>query len=320
LTTKAHANIDQIIFYFSTMNYSPFKTHRTLWISLAILLAATFSLAILFGLPKSQEEINWLDAIGEGGICIMVLVWLTATLFARPKGSVTNWMFCGLSSLLVSTLLDFFDEFVRFAPDEAWFSNVEAFPAVVGMIVMTVAAKGWYKEQETLNQTLMKKERFYRSHSHCDFITGLYNAKYMKEQIEREMLRAHHGSPDFCIGLFDIKGFTDLTRAQGLVKANQLLRDIGELISLNLRDADLVCRYAGDRFIVLFAECKLAEAQQTARHIADIVAKHTQYTTTGEFTAYSEVTWSVISPMPQENVDTMLSRLHQKVQQQKRVA
>ncbi|MFC3032666.1 GGDEF domain-containing protein [Pseudoalteromonas fenneropenaei] len=297
--------------------FSLFKLHRSLWLGLGVLLILTCSLATLFGKPKQTHEITWLDAIGEGGICLMVLIWLATTLCARPKGAVTNWMFFGLSALLVSTLLDFFDEFVRFADDSAWFSNIEAYPAVVGMILMSVAARLWYQEQTLLNQTLMKKERFYRSHSHLDYITGLYNADYMKAQLQRELyIQREHGS-GFCVGLFDIKQFAHFTREFGLVKANRLLRDVGQLISLNLPDGDLVCRYAGDKFIVLFSHGSLPTAQAAAKRIAEMINHHPVYNEQRECCHISAVDWHCLTPEHDDTLDTLMARLHDHCRQQK---
>ena len=63
-----------------------------LFITLATVITATFSLGEL----KPSKELDYFDALGEGGMTVMTLVWIGFILLSRPTGKVTNWLFSGL--------------------------------------------------------------------------------------------------------------------------------------------------------------------------------------------------------------------------------
>ena len=302
------------------MTDSFLKLHTRLLLLLGVFIAAAICMVSLFGSAKPASEIDWIDCFGEGGIAVMTLIWLLATLLTRPKGKVTNLLFLGLSALHISLLLDFLDEFYRFDLEYDWLTSLEALPATLGMGLMSLAMYFWYHEQQVLNHLLQKKERFYREHGLTDFITGLYRADYMKKQVARELHAYRDNGTGFCMALLDIKGFSEFNRKYGGVRSNSLLSDIGQIITLNLRESDLACRYASDRFIVLLPDTDLVKAHAVIEQVAQMVASHTPYDNHNSALGFEGVQWQCMAGRKDDDHNTLLQRLSQSLNELKAVA
>ncbi|NTS77626.1 diguanylate cyclase [Catenovulum sp. SM1970] len=254
------------------MNFSLLKLHGQL---IAIVLGLIL-LSLLFisqvAVVKTVNEIDWQDILGEGGICIITLVWIFFILISRPAGSVTNLLVIGLAFFHVSSLLDVLDEFFIYPSEHQWLSIYEAWPAPVGMVFMTIGLYFWHQEQLALNKQLTRRERYYREHSLSDYITGLYSAEYMNDQINREYTKAQRNETNFSILMLDMDGFGSFVRLYGDKQGDRLLGEIAELILMNIRTVDLACRYAGDRFVVLLPDVDTFSAREIAMQIQDSIA------------------------------------------------
>jgi diguanylate cyclase (GGDEF)-like protein len=248
------------------------KYHFHLLAILCVSLVAVITCTLYLGGSKVASELDYLDALGEGGITIMTLVWLGFILVSRPAGKVTNWLFSGLLLMNISMLLDFIDEFITYPENSAWLTAIESLPAPVGMVIMSIALSHWYKEQMTINAQLRRTERFYRDHSLTDLITGLYSAKYMKKQIKQQLVYSKKSNKPFTIMMIDIRRFDQFNRQHGHQHGDNLLREVGQVITMNIRDQDLACRYASDQFIVLFADTSTSLANDFAWHIKNSLA------------------------------------------------
>lgn len=265
------------------MNLDFLNFHRHLFIILLLVIASVLMLTLNLGELKNINDIDFFDVIGEGGITVMTLVWIFFILISRPSGKVTLLLFTGLTLTHLSMLLDFIDEFVVYPEDNHWLTAIESLPAPIGMLIMSVALYQWHLEQVSINTQLRKTERYYRDHSLTDFVTGLYSAKYMKTQLQREIVTVNnfkHAETNnnlgkkqseqtltFSMMLIDIRQFDLFNRKHGDHQGDILLRETAQIILMNLRDNDLACRYASDRFIILMPNTNTNIAEQVAKHI-----------------------------------------------------
>lgn len=254
------------------MNTPFIKPHFHLLVILFITLTTVITSTFTLGELKASNELDYFDALGEGGMTLMTLVWIGFTLLSRPTGKVTNWLFSGLLLMNISMLLDFIDEFIIYPDNSAWLTAIESLPAPVGMIIMSIALYHWHLEQMTINAQLRRTERGYRDHNLTDFITGLYSAKYMKQQIKHQLLYSKKSNKPFTVMMLDIRQFDQFNRQYGHQQGDNLLREIGQVITMNIRDQDLACRYASDRFVVLFPNTTSALADAFSWHIENSLA------------------------------------------------
>lgn len=246
------------------MNFQMIWRHKGLLTFTLVMMISAFIVSISVGHAIPFQMIEWSDVIGESCIALFTIAWIFAALISRPPGSVTRLMTIGLSCFMFSALLDMMDEFVDYPSYADWVSMLEPLPAALGMIVMSIALFGWHKEQVALNKQLNRREMLYRSHKKIDVITQLYTASYW---LERALGCQESNDINSVIAL-DINDFSTANRRYGVEECDRYLREIANLILMNIREYDLACRYAGDRFIILLPNTHIDAAQQLARHMA----------------------------------------------------
>jgi diguanylate cyclase (GGDEF)-like protein len=71
----------------------------------------------------------------------------------------------------------------------------------------------------------------------------------------------------------DINDFSKFNRQFGNQEGDRLLLEMCELILLNLRQQDLICRYAGDRFDIILPDTSSTQGRQMAAELKQAV-KH----------------------------------------------
>ncbi|WP_139302578.1 diguanylate cyclase [Thalassotalea sp. PP2-459] len=245
------------------MNVSLIFRHRGLLAFFFICLMIPIWLSLYLGEPKVESDYKWTDIIGEGSVTLLTTFWLVAALVSRPPGKVTRLLVLGLACFMFSSLLDVLDEFFAYHPSANWLSVVESFPAAVGMIIMTAALYYWHLEQVALNKQLQRRELQYRAVEKIDIITQLYRADYWRERV----LDLQQQKQTAAIIALDINNFTQLNTQLGNREGDRFLHEIAHLILMNLRPSDLVCRYAGDRFIALLPDADNAFAEDIAQQV-----------------------------------------------------
>jgi diguanylate cyclase (GGDEF)-like protein len=300
-----------LLFEKKSMNFSLLARHHTLFSVVAACLLLSVGLSFGLGELKSEQEISWLDIFGEGSIASLSMIWLFFILASRPPGPVTTGLVLGLSCFMVSALLDLFDEFVYYQAAAAGLSLIESLPAGVGMMIMSYALLRWHQEQLALNRQLYRREANFREHQKIDHITQLYRADYMRGRIDMQ-LRTKDGSY-FSIMMLDIDNFDAFNRQYGPEEGDRLLREISELILMNLRNTDLACRYAGDRFILLLPDTNLILAEELAQHIRQAIS-HLAFKPSQQFSpVYHSMTIATEIARAGDVVESIISRVNQRL-------
>jgi diguanylate cyclase (GGDEF)-like protein len=105
------------------------------------------------------------------------------------------------------------------------------------------------KDAETLAQT--------------DALTGLGNRRKAEVAIREAIASAQ----PFCLLVFDLNGFKAINDVYGHNQGDQLLKAVAKRMQMSVRDADTVCRWGGDEFIIILRGSSLAAAEKRARHI-----------------------------------------------------
>lgn len=300
------------------MNFSYLKMHLKLFLVLFIVVSSTLAFTLIHGEAKPENTTDWYDIAGEAGITIMTLIWLFFTLASRPAGKVTYLLFAGLLLTHISMLLDLIDEFLVYPESSAWLTTIESLPAPIGMIFMTIGLYRWHQEQHVINQQLRKTERYYRQHSYIDFTTGLYSAEYMKMQLQSELNHVKSSQGVFSLLLLDIRQFSQFNHNFGTEQGDNLLREVAQLIQMNIRNDDIACRFASDRFIVLLPHTPLAESLTIAQHIKTAISHLAHKSDETTKAIYPSITTLAKEYRGWHEYQAILTELNQSLNQQKR--
>jgi len=270
------------------------------------------------GTAKPASSIDAIDLFGEGGFALLILIWIVFVLMSRPAGRVTTLLFTGLVGILIATLQDLSDEFYKFPEGSLITDVMESVPATLGIIIFSMGLVGWYREQQAFNNTLKKREHFYRSHTSLDYVSGLYNAGYMLQMLSRELeLYQRNGRP-LSILLFDVDNFDEFNNRFGEQEGDNLLQRCGEIIVMNLRRSDLACRFAGDCFIALLPDTNQAEAATLAAEINQSLASVAHKSGEHQQTVYYTVSIGVASARKNDDANRLIERANSAVSHAKR--
>ena len=237
-----------------------------------LLLVSLLCFAIYGGMgtPKPMDHWKWMDIISEGGTALMSALWALLILGSRPGGRVTVLLAGGLIAIMLGAWADCLDEFFAIPAAQYWDNWLEALMPV-GMLTLTAGLYFWREEQFSLNEHMQKRERLFRDHRSFDRITQLANADYLRRQIRHE--QAQRPGRPCALVLLDIDSFHLINREFGQREGDRVLQAVGHMLLLNLRNDDLLCRYAGDRFALLLPDTGVAEAEAMARHLAAMVGQ-----------------------------------------------
>ncbi len=105
-----------------------------------------------------------------------------------------------------------------------------------------------------------------------DPLTGLYNHRYFMRTLRHEIERSNrHGNP-LCLLMFDVDDLKSYNDVYGHLEGDQLLKEISRAVKENLRVVDIVCRYAGDEFMVILPETNILQVKVIAEKIKNAVS------------------------------------------------
>lgn len=108
-----------------------------------------------------------------------------------------------------------------------------------------------------------------------DGMTGLYNRRYLGEQIARELQDTSSAGRPLALALFDIDRFKLVNDVCGHLAGDQVLCEIAGLMLARVRQGDVLARWAGDRFALWLPGRDLEGAAAMVAEIRAEIAGHT---------------------------------------------
>ena len=276
----------------------------------ALLLAANLALLLHLaaGDLKPMAEWVWLDILGEGGSALLALAWLVLILKSRPAGRVSSLLALGLGCVFFSWWVDALDEFIRLPDSLTWDSWLESAPMPIGLLLMTVGLYHWHHEQLAISAQLEKRERLFREHRLFDKLTPLGAAEYLRRQLQLSLQHAEQAQPLSLVAV-DLDNFSALNQRFGHAEGDAVLQAISQQLLLNLRCRDLLCRLAGDRFVVLLPNTGETLARQLAGELQQAVAHLAHKTRQHGERLHLSATVAVVMAVD-EDPQTLLQRLN----------
>lgn len=93
-----------------------------------------------------------------------------------------------------------------------------------------------------------------------DGLTGLFNHTTMREHLMQEINRAGRADQPFALAMLDIDKFKKVNDSYGHATGDKVLRSLAHMLSLRLRQADIIGRYGGEEFIIILPNTTVEEA------------------------------------------------------------
>lgn len=93
-----------------------------------------------------------------------------------------------------------------------------------------------------------------------DALTGLYNRRYFESLLESDLaLSERHGDSNSIL-MIDVDRFKSINDAHGHNVGDDVLRDLGGVLTTSIRKSDVACRVGGEEFVML---CRRTSKEQS---------------------------------------------------------
>lgn len=121
---------------------------------------------------------------------------------------------------------------------------------------LRAAIEASQKQVETLEMKLVAA----REVSFYDSLTQLRNRRYYDQQLPQELLKASLENLPLCLVVADIDHFKRINDKFGHSIGDGVLKLFANLLSNSVKGRDMVVRYGGEEFVLVFPETKLEDA------------------------------------------------------------
>lgn len=110
-----------------------------------------------------------------------------------------------------------------------------------------------------------------------DVLTGLYNRRFLMEQLAREVERfVRHGAPCSVV-MLDVDHFKQVNDTYGHAVGDEVLRTVSRSMEAQVRQGDLVGRYGGEEFLIVLPMTELESAKALAQRVRAAVETDTRH-------------------------------------------
>jgi diguanylate cyclase (GGDEF)-like protein len=125
-------------------------------------------------------------------------------------------------------------------------------------------------DQRAELQELAQKLRFKAT---TDPLTGLYNRSKFNESLASEMARSHRYNSPLALIMFDVDHFKQVNDVYGHQTGDDVLVQLSELVSGNVRKTDLLARWGGEEFVILAPGLDGPTAYRAAEKLKAIIGQ-----------------------------------------------
>ena len=120
---------------------------------------------------------------------------------------------------------------------------------------------------------LQEENTLLRSMALIDNLTGLYNNRFFRLQLETEMARTRRTGLPCCLLMIDLDNFKMINDTLGHLEGDRFLIQVSRTFSQCVRAIDIVCRYGGDEFVAILPSTRIFVAIRIANRFKKAVSE-----------------------------------------------
>ncbi len=113
--------------------------------------------------------------------------------------------------------------------------------------------------RDRLVRRLMTEEK--DDSAFVDSLTGLYTRQYAEQLIGREAARVDRTGSIITFAYLDIRNFRQINQRFGSLAGDHLLMVFSKMLKSTFRGSDLIARFGGDEFLVMFPDTSEGQAR-----------------------------------------------------------
>ncbi|AMW83415.1 GGDEF domain-containing protein [Pseudomonas yamanorum] len=154
-------------------------------------------------------------------------------------------------------------------------SSMQVGMALAVLVFSSFVGGATRKLSDALEKAFRLTRQMERAHNistraaQTDELTGLMNRRAFFEHAQLLYEQCRHNQQPLCALMMDMDHFKNINDTYGHQAGDQVLRQIGGVISASFRQADVYGRLGGEEFAVLLPDTSL----ETGRHIAEQLIK-----------------------------------------------
>ena len=100
-----------------------------------------------------------------------------------------------------------------------------------------------------------------------DQLTGTLNRRGLEDAMQREVARAERRKAPLCVAVLDLDNFKKLNDTYGHQAGDEALVHLTNVVRKTLRPTDILARFGGEEFIVLFGDTRIGQAVEVMRRL-----------------------------------------------------
>lgn len=126
----------------------------------------------------------------------------------------------------------------------------------------------------TLERSLRAANEENRRLSVTDPLTGVYNRRYLMDQLSREIDRAARYGRQLAAIMCDVDFFKKINDTHGHLIGDEVLKWFARALKSGVRTSDWIARYGGEEFVIVLPETNVDCAASAAEHLRKHIAEH----------------------------------------------
>lgn len=130
--------------------------------------------------------------------------------------------------------------------------------SVVVLFIAHLALKGYQGRLETMATR--------------DKLTGAASRQVFDSLFEQAVSRSKRYQKQTTLALIDIDHFKKINDSFGHQQGDKVLETVAQIIKLHIRNADVLCRWGGEEFLLLLNECDITHAEERLESIRQAIA------------------------------------------------
>lgn len=100
-----------------------------------------------------------------------------------------------------------------------------------------------------------------------DAMTGLYNRRYLEQELTRVASSARRTGEPFSLAVVDVDSFKSINDTYGHIVGDDVLRHVARVLQQGVRTGDIVARVGGDEFVIVWPRTSGTHAHEACERL-----------------------------------------------------
>ena len=163
------------------------------------------------------------------------------------------------------------------------------------------------RQRSRVNEALQDALRELAEQAIRDPMTGLYNRRFLREFLGRELIRARRSGAGLAAIMMDLDHFKRVNDSFGHEAGDLVLIEVATLLKSSIRGSDMVCRFGGEEFVLVLTDATPASALRRCEEIQAAI-KRLEPTYRGHSLGHPTASFGVaLFPDHAEDADTLIN-------------